>query len=198
MNPDHQHNLEEIIDSLCENLVWAWNYYHVLEGLHEEAKESREQVNRFPSLMNCLWAALFDALFLKLNHFIDRTKTVHSLYYLFKRIRSYLPEDTDLHTKISEHESKLHKTSDPIIDKIENWRHNVVAHLSPASRDDQFYKENKMHLDEIKNYLHLIDMILETYSLAILNRINDTISGSLVQKKEIKKLFDGLRAEQWH
>ena len=198
MNPDHQQNLEEVIDSLCENLVWAWNYYHILEGLHEEASVSRAQVDRFPSLMSCLWSAFFDALFIKLNHFIDRTKNVHSFYYLFKLIRRYLPDNKDLLSKIEVHESKFHKAADPIIEKIENWRNQAVAHLTRASRDDRFYEENKMHLNEIKIFLQLSDMILETYSLAILNRINDTISGSLAQKKEIKSLFEGLRAEQPH
>ena len=118
MNPHHQQNLEEVIDSLCENLVWAWNYYYVLEGLHEEARVSSAQVDRYPSLMNCLWSAFFDALFIKLYHFIDRTKNVHSFYYLFKLIRRYIPDNKDLLSKISVHESKLHKTTDTILFRI--------------------------------------------------------------------------------
>jgi len=195
MNPVQKDNIEKVIDSLSQNLVWAWNYYHFLEGLHEEAKESNEQVERFPCIISCLWLAVFEALFVRMNHFIDRTKNVHSFFYLFKLIRCYLPENTELKSKISEHKNKLLKTADPIIEKIENWRNQAVAHLTPASIDEQFHEENVMHLKEIKNYLELSCEILNTYSCDILNRIDDTVSESLTQKKEIKSLFDSLRAE---
>lgn len=194
MNPDHQHNLEEVIDSLCVNLAWACNYYSILEGLHEEARKTREQVSRFPFLMDCLWSALFDALFLQLNHFIDRTKNVHSFYYLFKLMRRYLSDNTDLHSKGLEYEGKLHKTADPAIEKIENWRKQAVAHLTPASRDERFYEENRMHLLEIKEYLQLCSTILDTYSSAISLPMDDTVSRSVTQKEEIKRLFNSLRA----
>ena len=92
----------------------------------------------------------------------------------------------------------MHKAADPIIEKIENWRNQAVAHLTPASIDEQFHEENKMHLDEIKNYLELCCEILNIYSYDILNRIDDTISESLAQKKEIKSLFDSLRAKYPH
>jgi len=103
-----------------------------------------------------------------------------------------------LQSKISEHENKLHKAADPIIEKIENWRNKAVAHLTPASIDEQFHEKNKMHLNEIKNYLELCCEILNTYSYDILNRIDDTVSESLAQKKEIKSLFDSLRAKYPH
>jgi uncharacterized protein YPO0396 len=134
----------------------------------------------------------------KLNHFIDRTKNVRSFFYLFKLIRRHFPENTELQSKISEHENKLHKAADPIIGKIENWRNQAVAHLTPASIDEQFHEENKMHLNEIKNYLELCCEITNTYSYNILNRIDDTVSESLAQKKEIKSLFDSLRSKYHH
>lgn len=201
MDSNQQRNLEKIIDALCDNLACAWSYFHVLEGLHEEAKASTRQVNRFPHLMNCIWSALFDALFLKLNHFVDRTKNVYSFYRLFKLIKSYFPHDKILSKKISEDKNRLSKTVDPVINKIENWRKQVVAHLTRSSQDQSFYDQNKMRLREIKKFLELSLEVLDYYSLAVLNRATDTASDTLEYydlleyKKDIQRLFEGLKAE---
>lgn len=201
MDSNQQRELEKTIDTLCANLASAWEYFNVLEGLHEEAKSSTMQVNRFPHLMTCIWSALFDALFLKLNHFVDRTKNVYSFHRLFKLIKRYLPHDKDLSKKISDDENRLSKTADPAINKIENWRKQVVAHLTISSQDQSFYDQNKMGLPEIKKFLELSIEALDYYSLAVLNRVTDTCSDTLEYydlleyKKDIQRLFEGLKAE---
>lgn len=202
MDSNQQHNLEKTIDALCENLAYAWEYYHVLEELHEEAVASDSKVGRFPHLMNSIWSALFDALFLRLNHFVDKSKNVYSFYRLFKLINRHLSSDKILVSKISEDIGRIDKEAVPVIQKIVNWRKQVVAHLTPSSQDSNFYVQNKMHLFEIKKFLELSIEILDYYSVTILKRSTDTVSDVLEYydiseyKKEIKKLFKSIQAEQ--
>jgi len=201
MDFKQQHNIEKTIDALRENLAYALEYYHVLEGLHEEAVASDSKIGCFPYLMSSIWSALFDALFLKLNHFVDRTKNVYSFYRLFKLIKRYFPDDEVLSRKVSEDEKRLSKTADPVINKIENWRKLVVAHLTQSSQDQSFYDQNMMRLHEIKKFLELSLEILDYYSVTILKRSTDSVSDVLEYyniselKEDIQRLFEGLKAE---
>ncbi len=195
MNANHQKNLKEVIDVMCENLVRAWNYFHTLEGLQEQAKTQPDTISRFPSLFANIHFALWDALILRLNHFIDRTKRGFSFHRLFKLIRQYLPEEKRLLNKVSADEKRLLSEGGIVAEKIEKWRNQVVAHLSPASRNPHFYQENKLHLIEVKKFLLHCGEVIEVYSDVLLSTRNDTISGSLEPKREIAQLFRMLRTE---
>lgn len=195
MNADHDHNVEEVIDALLDNVFWAWNYFFALEGLHEEYKASPESFNRVPALTTCLWHALFDALFAKSGQFIDRTRNVRSVYQLFKLLRRYRPQDTEMLHHIKEHERALDVPANAIAHRISNWRNHVVAHLALDGLNDAFFKENRISLPEFKAFLEQVDSVVQFYSKVILNRTNDTTSGALRQKHDVHNLFRGVVAE---
>ena len=195
MNADHDRNLEQAIDALLDNVYWAWNYYFALEGLHEEYNASPISFAHVPSLTTCFWHALFDALFAKSGQLIDRKQNVRSVHYLFKLIRRYRPEDTEMLRQIEEHERALDVRANTIAKRIANWRNQVVAHLSVKGLNDSFFEENRIALPEFKAFLEQFDGVVQFYSKAILNRTNDTITGALKQKRDVHDLFRGAVGE---
>ena len=189
MNGDHDRNLEEVIDALLENVFWAWNYFFALEGLHEEYKISPESFARVPDLTTCLLYALFDALFAKSSQFIDKTRNVQSVYHLFKLVRRYRPQHTEMLRHVKEHTRALDVPANTIARRIINWRNNVVAHRALDGLNDVFFEENRISLSEFKAFLEQIDGVVQFYSKVILNRANDTTSGALRQKHDVHNLF---------
>lgn len=189
MNGDHDRNLEEVIDALLNNVVWAWNYFFALEGIHEGYKASAESFARVPQLTTCLWYALFDALFVKSSQFIDKTRNVHSVYHLLKLVRRYRPQDTEMLHHVKEHTRALDVPANTIARRIITWRNNVVAHRALDGLNDAFFEENRIFLSEFEAFLKQIDGVVQFYSIVILNRTNDTTSGALQQKHDIHTLF---------
>jgi hypothetical protein len=74
MESIHREKIEQVIDGLCQKLVWTSAYYRFLKGLHETAKTSPSVLYAHPQLVAYLYHGLFDVLFLKLHHFIDSNK----------------------------------------------------------------------------------------------------------------------------
>ena len=88
MNTDQNRNVEQAIDDLCENLVWSWAYFTILQGLHEVAKSSPASVDPYPQFISCLYHGLFDCLFIRIHNFIDPSKGTCGFHHLFKVLRS--------------------------------------------------------------------------------------------------------------
>lgn len=183
--------LEKIIDELCKNLDYAWRYYFTLEALHEQAKSDDSIINDYSLFFLTIYWSLFDALFLRIAHFTGRGKNVVSLPHLHKKIEEYYPNDHEVKKWISEDRAFLTNHTD--LQRIENWRHKVVAHLSSEVflRDSDFFEENKLHLLEIREILEFFEQLIKKYGFHFLARFDYTRSTNV--KKVTDRLFKCLR-----
>lgn len=194
MNASQQKNIEEAIDNLCENLVWTWAYYHTLSGLHKVAKDLPTLLDPYPQFISCLYHGLFDALFLKLHHFVDSSKGASGFPSLFKLLRRYCPDDNALLDQIRIDEESLSKEAN--VHKITNWRNQVVAHLTRSHRDSEFFADNRLHFSEIQELIAFLESTIETYSKRLLQRVNDTRYPSMAVAQEIANLLTRRDAEE--
>ena len=194
MNINSKRNIEESIDGLCENLVWTWAYYRALSGLHEVAKASPGLLDPYQQLISCLYHGLFDALFLKINHFVDSSKGASGLPSLFKLLRRYCPKDKDLLNQIRQDEKRLSEEAN--LHKIGKWRNEVVAHLTRSHRVSEFFTENRLNLSEIQDVISFLENTIETYSERLLQRVNDTRNPSVKVAGEVAALLTARAAEQ--
>jgi hypothetical protein len=194
MNIDHNKNIEQSIDDLCENLVWTWAYFRVINGLHIAAKSFPESLVPYPQLISCLYHGLFDVLFIKIYNFIDPSKEARGFPKLFKLLRKYLSDNTNLMAQVKNDEERFKKEEN--IEKIKKWRHEVTAHLTQSFRDQSFFSSNRLHLTELEELLKLLEKTLENYSFILLQRFNDTQHPSKEIESEIEKLLNRSTAEQ--
>lgn len=194
MNSDHLKNIDVLIDALCDSLVWGWRYYFALEGLHIAAKEATGELLGIGSFLNCIWASLYEALFAKASHLIDGTKNVNSFYLLFKLVRRYAPENGDLLRQVSVHETML---KNEVAAKISNWRNQRLSHLTSDGIDDQFHRNNQLHLKELRSLLESFEDIINAYCFLLFSRIVDTKSGAINQKDEAQFLLSAYRHPQY-
>ncbi|WP_152555159.1 AbiU2 domain-containing protein [Desulfonatronum thiodismutans] len=189
MNTDQANNIEQAIDTLCENLVWTWAYLNALCGLSHLAKTSSASLAPYPQLVSCLYHGLFDVLFLKINHFIDNSRQASGLPALFRLIRKYVKDEADILQQVSEHERCLKEQAD--LTKISRWRNEVTAHLTRSVNSSTFYPDNRLHLEEIQDVVEYLAEVVEWYSLRMLGRVNDTKHPSEEVGREIAALFWG-------
>jgi len=196
MNIDQQKNTEEAIDSLCENLVWTWAYFRALSGLHTVAKTSPQSLDAYPQLVSSLYHALFDALFLKLHHFIDPSKHASGFPNLFKLLRRYDPADTNLLQRVKLDENRFSEEAN--LKKISVWRNEVVAHLTRSHLNSEFFTNNQLHLSEIEYLIVFLEDTLETYSQTLLQRFNDTRHPSAAVVGEVAALLTRGSTEESH
>lgn len=193
MNSDQQINIEQAVDDLCENLVWAWAYLRALKGLHMVAKLSPDSLNSYTQLTSCLYHGLFDVLFIKIYNFIDSSKGACGFPKLFKLLRKYLSDDTNLLKQIKSDECRLRNGADA--KTVGSWRNGISAHLTQSYRDSAFFSSKRLHLNDLETLLKLIEELLEKYSFQLLGRFNDTKNPSAEIIQEINALFLP-RAEQ--
>ena len=181
MNTDQRTNIDAMIRAIAEILFSAWSYFHLLQGFHQGSKAHPVVVQQFDRLFDQVWRAVFDGLFAKAGALIDRTKGTYSLPNLLTIARKYA--DPDLKPIVKDVEDHL-KARDGPLAKIKSWRHEVVAHRTPAGREGLFYVNNKMHLDDIAAGLSQLEELLNAISLEVLKVHNDTETGSedLVQQ----------------
>ena len=172
MNIEQHKNIEQAIDSLCENLVWSRAYHSALLSLHTIAKTDPLALDQYPQAVSCLYHGLFDALFLRLYHFIDRTKGASGLPALFKLLRRYYGEDRDMLNQISFDERCIGEVSD--LKKIDNWRNQIVAHMTNSKRNTTFFTDNRLHLSELGALIDVFENTVQHYSHRLLQRNNDT------------------------
>lgn len=133
MNKDQCKNIEQAIDGLSENFVWAWSYFNVLKSMHEVSKNSPKVIDPFPEVISCLYHGLYDALFVNLYHFLDSTRRTCGLPALFKLLRRYYQEDSALMAQVKQDEKRI--SAEASLDKVKNWRNEVVAHLKISHRE---------------------------------------------------------------
>ena len=181
MNVDQQSNIDSMVKAIAETLFSAWSYFHLLQGFHQGSKTHPVVVQKFDRLFDQVWRAVFDGLFAKAGNLIDRSKGTYSLPNLVTITRRY--GGAELKRVTDEVEARLNNQNGPLV-KIESWRHQVVAHRTPNGRDDIFYIDNKMNLDEIAAGLTQLELLLNTISLEVLKVHNDTETGTedLVQQ----------------
>lgn len=196
MKEDQFKNIEQAIDDLCENLVWTWAYFSALKNMHEVAKTTPEVIEPFPEAISCLYHGLFDALFVKLYHFLDSTRRTCGLPALFKILRRYCQDDIALMTQVKQDMSRIKAEAN--FDRVKNWRNEVVAHLTISHRESSFFSDNKLHLAEIEKLIQFLEDLIEGYSQQILNRFNDVKYPSNQATIEFTQLIKGRKAEQTH
>lgn len=181
MNVKQRTNIDAMIRVIAETLFSAWSYFHLLQGFHQGSKAHPVVVQQFDRLFDQVWRAVFDGLFAKAGTLIDRMKGTYSLPNILTIARRYA--DPELKPIVKDVEARL-KARDGPLAKIESWRHEVVAHRTPAGREALFYVNNEMHLDDIAAGLSQLEELLNTISLEVLKVHNDTETGSedLVQQ----------------
>jgi hypothetical protein len=172
MNSEQNKNIEQAIGNLCENLVWSRAYHSALLSLHTIAKANPSTLDPYPQLISCLYHGLFDALFLRLYHFVDRTKGASGLPALFKLLRRYCEDDRALLVQIDHDERHIGEIAD--LKKIDNWRNQIVAHMTDSKRNTEFFSNNRLHLSEISTLIEIVENIIQHYSFRLLQRGSDT------------------------
>jgi hypothetical protein len=187
MNEKEQKNVELAIDGLCENLVWTWAYYRALFALHEVAKSSPDLLQPYPQFISCLYHGLFDALFLKLYHFLDRSKGASGFPHLFKLLRRYCADDSNLLSQVKLDEKRFAEEIN--VEKVNKWRNEVVAHLTHRHREPEFFTDNRLHLPEIQGLIAWLEGTVESYSQTVLQRGNDTRYPSEAVAREVAALM---------
>lgn len=192
MNIDQKHNVDEMVRALAEALFAGWSYLHLLRGFQQGGQNHPIVFDRFGRLFDQTWRAVFDALFAKAGTLIDRTKGTYSIPNLLKAIRRY--GDSELKRILAEVETRLNDSNGPMV-KLENWRHQVVAHRTKEGRDGDFYINNKMHLEDVESALIELEQLLNRLSVEVLGIHNDTRSGSLDLVGQGESLFASIAAE---
>lgn len=187
MNSDQHRNIEQAIDDLCENLVWAWAQLRVLKGLHMVAKSSPDSFSSYTQLTSCLYHGLFDVLFIKIHNFIDSSKGACGFPKLFRLLRKYLSDDSNLMKQIKSDEGRLRNGAN--MKTVKSWRNEISAHLTQSYRDSAFFSSNRLHLNKLEGLLKLIEELVEDYSFRLLGRYNDTRNSSAEIIQEINALF---------
>lgn len=172
---------------MCENLAWSWGYYRSLKGLQSVAKSSPIFISAYPQFVSCLYHGFFDVLFTKMHNFIDSSKAACGFPRLFKLLRKYLSDDSELLEQIRADEQRFQTEAD--IATVKKWRHEISAHLTQSYRDDTFYKKSRLHLSDIERLLKLFEDVVEYYSVRLLNRFNDTRNPSAEIIREIEQLM---------
>ena len=187
MNAEQNRNVEQAIDDLCENLVWARAYLMVLKALHMVAKSSPASLEPYPQFVSCLYHGMFDCLFIKMHNFFDLSKGACGFPHLFKLLRRYVSENSQLMAQVAMDDDRLkgHVSTETI--KI--WRNEISAHLTQSYRCTDFFSSNSLHLSELETLLNLVGETVESYSFKMLGRINDTANPSADIAEEIERLF---------
>jgi len=183
-------NIEKIIDAICDNSAYAWNYYYTLEGLQTLAQNNNSILEKYQHLINSIFYSAWDSLFIRLHHFIEKRKDSISFNYLFKQINKNKISNREILDLISESKKLLEDSLKLKLIKVFKWRNMAVAHIGDklVLTDNNFYDENKLHLLEVKEILTNFDSIINKFSIRILNRINDTKLYKV--KDDILQLFN--------
>ena len=175
MNADQQANIETMIEANARALYSAWNYFHLLQGMHRGSKSHPVVVQKFDRFFDQLWRVVFDGLFSQAGTLIDRTKGPHSLPSLVTMSRKY--GEAELKPILKEVQASLEDSDGPIA-KIESWRHKVVAHRTLEGQCDTFRTDNKMNLEEVAIGLSQLEDLLNKISLNTIRVHHDTETGS--------------------
>ncbi len=191
MNIDQKNNIDEMVKALAEALFAVWSYLHLLRGFQQGGQSHPVVLECFGRLFDQTWRAVFDALFAKAGTLIDRTKGTYSLPNLLKSIRRY--GNSELKDTLTDVETRLNDSNGPMV-KLENWRHQVVAHRTKVGRDDDFYRNNKMHLEDVESAVIELEQLLNRLSVGVLAIHNDTRSGSLDLVDQGASLFASVAA----
>ncbi len=189
MNTDHFKNVEQAIDSLCENIVWVWAYYRSLNTLHRLAKMKPSSLKPYPEFVSSLYHGYFDLLFIKIIHCVDNTKGTCGLPNLFKMLRRYAPEEKQLLERIKKDEKRLKRRA--VLDKINKWRNQISAHLTQSNNNQEFFNDNRLHLKQIEAVIKTLEEMIDYYSQVLLGRANFMRDPSKKLSREVKSLFMG-------
>ena len=173
MNADQKANIDAAVLALGQNLASAWSYFYLLRGFDQGSRQNPEVVDRFSTLYDRAWRAIFDGFFAKVGTILDNTKGTYSLPNLITLIRRC--GSPELKQLIPEVESCLAKNDSPL-SKLKNWRHGAVAHHA-TDRNPSFHTDNKMTLTEIEGALSQLEDLLNHLSWNVLAIHNDTHSG---------------------
>ena len=189
MNTEQIANIDATVTALSETLTSAWGYLHLLRGLHEGGRENPEVIERFSLLFDQTWQAIFEGLFAKTGTLLDKKSGTYSLPNLVTMIRRY--GDANSKQLFSEVEACL-SDKDSLLEKIKCWRHQAVAHHPLNGRDEAFYTNTKMTLDEIESALMQLEEALNRLSCDALSIINDTRTGSTCLVEEGRSMFTSI------
>lgn len=185
--------IECIIDKLCDNLAYLWNYYHTLIGLQKVTLGNRSVVDEYLNFVNSVFYSTWDSIFLRLHHFVEKRKDTINFDYLFRKIADSEKYDKNINHMILESKSEIESLKKLHLRKIFRLRNCLVAHLSKKVLfyDNKFFEENKVSLSEIELILNKLEDIINKFSVYLLNRNNDTrIRNS---EYDIIKLFNKLK-----
>lgn len=160
MNSIERDYIQTVVDGIGETLVWSWRYYFTLEGIRKGTNAISVTPLPLGVVLNCVWIGLYEALLAKSSQLVDKTKSVHSFYLLFKKIRKYESGNTALLKALSDNKKKL---ADSIPSRIVMWRQNRLSHLTQSGRDAEFFEANKLTLREMSVFLTTSEQILNRY-----------------------------------
>lgn len=185
MNTDQKANIDAAVLALGKNLTCAWSYFHLLRGMDQGSRQSSEVIERFGTLYDRAWRAVFDGFFAKVGTLLDNTKGTHSLPNLISLIRRY--GSAELKQLVPKIESSLTKKGSSL-SKLRNWRHEAVGH-DAVDRNPNFYTDNKMTLSEIESALVQLQELLNHLSWNVLGILYETRSGFEGLVDDGKSLF---------
>lgn len=157
--------VNEAVNLVAEEIYTAWAYFHVLQGMHRGSQAHPTVVETYDLLFGQIWRGVFNALIAAVGTLLDRTKTGISFHLLLKEIRKEPALKSALKAELSRVQTQLDREGGPL-EKLSNWRHNVVGHRTKEGRSDAFHLLNKMHLKDVESALEELDGLLSELARA--------------------------------
>ena len=150
-------------DEIAKNMYRTYEIITCLQKIISFVRENQQIAQRYSNLFDHLYRIHFDNLYIHICKFLDKDDKALSIHYLMRITRT-------------KHLMKKYKNT-PLMTKVDLWRDKVIAHfdkeyaLLDQEKRNEFYQNNKTHMDEIVPFFEglpaLLNEILETIGSTI-------------------------------
>ncbi len=163
MDSAQKENVFSTVKTISDHLGYAWNCSGTLRGLQKHTRECEPLLRGHGHFIAIIHRALWEMLFLKLNHCCDKTRGTIGFPKLFNQIRKYCKGDELVVQMVEQQERRLHTLD--VQKKVKKWRDQAVAHHTIINQTafDAFSKENRVSLDEIEQLIRQLNEILRIF-----------------------------------
>lgn len=191
MNPDQTQNVAVAFDRIFEALFRCWNYIHLIRGLQAGARENPGRLEENALAIDLIYRGVFEALFAAFGTIVDTTKSTYSIPATITKSKRYTQQDHPIREELEDVEKAIRSKDNSALVRMSNWRHKVVAHHTKEGRENEFYPENKLYLEEVEDLLHDIEDLVNRITVPLLSQGTECRSGAENDlKRQAKNLLN--------
>lgn len=121
-------------------------------------------------VINQLWGALWDALFVRIGTYYERTPVTNSIHGLIKQLRR--AKDPALNALAATIEGMLLET-ETVAARFLRWRNKVVGHNSSTLDPDEFNREATVRIDDVELLLNQVEVMANLVAEEVLGSAYD-------------------------